>query len=174
MTVVVGGLRARLVRESLYQTVYDSLASLGWFDSGRQHQPITFVSAPIDDRVEIKFNTIAIADANIDTLEAEIGSSLAEHRWNFYIDVYGESNALGVELAHDIKDILEGRMPSIGRNEPSFSVLDYRQATPSLITTCQIENVMVDRAQGFPEQWRRWWYSVALLVVDTYGDESDS
>ncbi len=171
--MIVGGLRARLVRESLYNTVYNALDGIGWFDAGRQHQPVSFVSAPVDDEAEIKFNTIAIADADIDSVEAEIGSLLSEHRWTFYIDVYAENNALGMQLAHDIKDILEGRMPSIGRSDPSFVAYDYRGATPVMFTTCQIENVMVDRAQGFPQPWRRWWYSVALTVIDTYGTDAD-
>lgn len=173
MTAIVGGLRARLVRESLFNTLNDSLDALGWFDHDRQHQPIEFLSAAVDDTTEIKFNTVAIADADLTTIEAEIGSMLTEHRWSFYVDIYAENNALGVQLAYDIKDILEGRMPSIGRTDGSFTVYDYRSATPTMFTICQIENVMVDRAQGFTEPWRRWWYSVALTVVDYYGTDAD-
>jgi hypothetical protein len=173
MTVIVGGLRARLIRESLFNTIHDALAGLGWFDAGRQHEPITFLSAPVDDREEIRFNTIAIADADISSLDWEIGSVFSEHSWTLYVDIYAESNALGMQLAHDIKDILQGRLPSVGRNEPSFNVYDYRDATPSMFTTCQIDNVMVDRAQGFAEPWRRWWYSVGVTVLDYYGTEDD-
>lgn len=173
MTVPVGGLRSRFVRESLYHRLYDGLAAIGWFNAGRQHQTVHFVSAPIDDQHEIPFNTVALTDGNLDTTEAEIGSLLAEHRWTMYVDIYAENNALGMQLAYDLKSLLEGRMPSIGYNDPSFAVYDYTHATPSLFAYCQVENVMVDRAQGFPEAWRRWWYSVALTVIDTYADDAD-
>ena len=47
------------------------------------------------------------------------------------VDIYGESKALALSLMGDIKDIVDGRIVSIGCEFPTFSVLDLRAATPS-------------------------------------------
>lgn len=174
MTIPVGGLRARLLKDSLYNMINDAMAAIGWFDTGRQHMSVTFRTSPVDDNEEIVFNTIALTDGDIDDIDIELGSLLAEHRWTFYVDCYAENNSLGLQISHDVKAILEGRMPSVGRDNPSFSIYDYRTATPTQFGVAEIENVMVDRAQNFPQPFKRYWYSVALSVIDTYGSEDDN
>lgn len=169
----VGGLRARLVKDSLYEMINDSLDALGWFDSGRRHAPINFVNEDMANDLEVPLNTLALSDSDITTSQIEMGSTLSEHTWAYYVDFFGESDTLSIHMAHDIKDILEGRMPSIGRTGPKFTVYDYTQATPPDLFTCMIQGVAMDRAQTYSKPWQKYWRSVSFVVVDEYADEYD-
>src|SRR5437879_6437775 len=123
MTIVVGGARTRLIRQSLYSYVNAGLTTLGWFDPGRQHQPVTFVQKELPSADEIKPNTIGLADGPVTDTEIECGSILAEHRLNYYVDVWAEGVAVGLHIAGDIKDILQGRFStSLSQSGPMIPV----------------------------------------------------
>lgn len=171
MTVPVGGLRARLIRESLYQMIHGALDDLGWFDAGRQHSPVTFNADPIKDPSKIELNTSALADFDTNDDEAEIGSLMTEITWRFYVDMYAESEALGLHFVRDVKDLLQGRMASIGRTRPDFLVYDYTQATPPALFYCELLDVRVDRPPSMGQLHDRFWYMVRFDVFDTYTDE---
>lgn len=172
MPVPVGGLRARFIRDSLHRQLKASLTSLNWFAGGRQHMPVTFPADPIDPLTEVKLNTIGIAEGNTVPTDWEMGSNLAEHTNSFFIDVFAESETVGLHLSRDIADILQGRMASAGATKPQIDVYDLSLATPSVIFTCQVEAVAIDRAEFTAQPWQRFWYSVSLTLVDFYGDEA--
>lgn len=171
MTLYVGGLRARFIRESVYQHVRSAITDIGWFDAGRVHLPITFLDEAVPNRDEVKINTAALSDETQDESEEEIGSNLSEHRWLFYIDFYGESDALSTHFIHDVRDILRGRFTHLGQTGPHISVYDYSMATPGYLFDVQIENVLVDRAHNVPTPRLAHWYSVRFEVVDHYADQ---
>lgn len=171
----VGGIRARLIRQSLYEMVHDSLTALGWFSPGRQHLPFSFSAYSLQNTQEpIPFNTLALADGDVLSEDQEVGTLLSEFRWTYYLDFYGENDAISLHVTQDIKDILQGRMASIGRAQPNLRVYDYTMATPSAIFTCHIEDVVIDRANDFPQPWKRHWYAVRFDVVDAYADEESA
>jgi hypothetical protein len=173
MSGVVGGLRARLVRESLYRMIHTSLTSLDWFNTvNRKHLPVTFNSDPVKDVNSVPLNTAALTDFDSDDDESEMGSLMTEITWRFYVDIFAESEALGLHFARDVRDILQGRMASIGRTTPDFAVYDYQQATPPVLFYCQIEGVKVDRPENFTKPYDRFWYTVRFDIKDTYTDES--
>ncbi len=168
---IVGGLRARLIRQSIFQYVYDGLDELGWFDPTRPHLPVTFESKAQDTEEEIRLNTAALSDENDAESGWELGSNMTENSWQFYIDIFAESDALGLHFIQDVRDLLRGRFTSIGYDRESFDVYDYRQATPPVLFICSIENVDVDKAHGFLKPWLQHWYGCAFEVVDAYGAE---
>lgn len=167
----VGGLRARLISESLANMIHDSLEALGWFDAGRDHREINFRTVEYNPDQEIPLNTLIIADLDTTSSDEELGSRLSEFRWNFFVDFYGEDKAVALHMIRDVAAIVDGRMPSIGRHDPCFDVYDYTQATPSPIFTCEIENVDVDRAHDFPKPWQKYWYSCSFTVLDYHATE---
>lgn len=167
----VGGMRSRLIRDSVFRMVRDGLDALDWFDPTRKHKPVTMRASDVPQDEEIPPNTLALADEAQDELEDELGSNMAEHRWTFYVDFYAENDTIGIHLIHDVKAILGGRMPSIGRTGPFCHVYDYTQATPPRIFTVEIEDIVVDRGHDFPQAWLRYWYSCRFEIVDYYGDE---
>lgn len=173
MTIYVGGLRARLIHDSLYYMLRKALTDLGWFNTEASHTTVTMVAEPYGLNVEVPINTIALADEDMSGEDIEMGSNLADHNWSFYVDFYAENDTLGLHLIRDVKDILEGRMPSIGRKAAVVTVFDYTLATPVPIFTCQIESVQTQRAHDFPHPWLRFWHSCAFTVIDTYGGDAD-
>ncbi len=172
MSDIVGGLRARLIRESLYQKIEAGLTDLGWFDAGRPHQPIQFLPKGANQDDPIEENTLALADENDYESGWEMGSNLTEQTWQMYVDFYAESDALGLSLIRDVRDILRGRFTSIGQDTTWFHVYDFREATPPILFQCEIQNVDTDRAHGFLKPWLAHWYSCVFEIVDTYADES--
>ena len=171
MTTYVGGLRARLVHDSIHAMLRAALDNLGWFTASPSHAPITFLSEPLAPDVQVPFNTLALADEDDRGDEIELGSQLQELRWQMYVDFFGENDAISLHVIRDVKDILEGRMPSIGRSRPTADVYDYTLATPVVIFTVDIEDVFTDKARDFPQPWLRHWRSCGFTVVDTYSDE---
>lgn len=164
-----GGTRYRLIYDSLYYMVSDALNDLGWFDEHPSRKTVNFVYEPVENLEEVQLNTLAIADSDMTDTPFEIGSNLGEIDWTIYIDFYAENKSIGIDLVNDIRDILKGRMPNIGRTHPVLEVLDYRLATPTEAFHCYVEEVVIDKAIGFEDPYRRHWYTVRLVLQDHYG-----
>lgn len=167
----VGGLRARLVKDNFFNLIKDSLGDLGWSDSGREHLPVKFLAVQVDDDMELSPNIVSISEEDVVSDEYEMGSNLAEHIWTYFIEVYAESHAVGLHIAMDIRDILEGRFTSINATKNSFTVFDLTEATPSSLFNCQMENISVDRIRGYNAQHEKYWWVISLDVVDFYDNE---
>jgi len=174
MTQIVGGLRARLLRDSLYHMIDSALDDLGWYGTSRASEPVVFVAKAFDDTEQIPINTLALSMEDIFSSDEELGSNMAEHRHTFYLDFYAEDGSTGIELRSDLAAVLEGRLPSIGRVGPHFDLYDYTVATPTVIKKCFIEDVVQDRARNFPKPWQKHWYVVYFAVSDFYGSEDDA
>lgn len=172
MSTIVGGLRARLIRDSIYHCIYEALANLGWFDTGRQHRAIVFTGTIVDQATEIPLNTIGLSDEDLIESDFELGSTGVETRWTYYVDFFAEDDVIGKHLIHDVRDIVGGRMSSIGRADASIEIFNYTEATPSVFTVVDIENAIVDRAVDFPKAWLKHWYTCRFDVVDHYYDEA--
>lgn len=171
MSTVVGGLRARLIRDSLYNYVKDGVEARGWCDEGRRHAPFRFIPAPQDWDEEVPLNSIAVTNEDVGDAPAEMGSNLTDDTWTYYIDIYAEGEQIGMDVCHDVRDMMRGKMPSIGKGRMAFPVWDYRMATPEILFYCEIDGVVSDRARNFPQAWRKNWFTVRIDVNDTYSDE---
>lgn len=172
----VGGVRSRLIRQSLIEMLTEALTELGWFDADNTllspENPLRFAADALEWDEEIPLNTISLADEDLFLSEAELGSNLTEERWTYVVDVYAENKSVGIHLANDIKTILDGRMPSIGRGEPHCMVKDYAGNGDDLFYV-DIENVTLDRATGWSKVWQKNWYFVSFDVIDVYGTEGN-
>ena len=173
MTVVVGGVRKRLIKYSFEVMINDALDQLGWFADGRGHRDVRVIGSPVDEDTEVLPNVVSIAAEDVSSMEWELGSNLEEIRWDFYVDIYAENDAVGLHLAGDIVDVLKGKLPSIGRARPQLHVLDYQQATPVELFRCQLEEVDMAKVRNWTQPWQRYWYVVGCQVVDYYADEND-
>lgn len=173
MTVPVGGVRYRLIKDNLETMLRAALDDLDWFNIARKHKPVTLTGEPINPGVELQPNIISISTEDMATTEWEMGSGLEEHRWDIYLDVFAESNAVGLHLAGDLQDILKGKMPSIGRERPILSVVDMRLTTPAEIFVCQLENVQMARVRNWTDPWNEHWWALLVEVVDYYDSEGD-
>lgn len=173
MSVYVGGIRLRLIKDNFQAMIEDSLDQLGWFNAGRKHMPVRVVGTQFDDGEEIKPNVVGISTEIVTNLEMELGSGLEENKHTYFVDIYAENEDVGLHLAGDIYDIVRGKMPSIGRSSPYFNVLDRTQATPTTLFVCEIDNVDVGRSRDWAKGFNRYWWTIGLDVTDYYDNEDD-
>lgn len=173
MSQVVGGLRAQYIRESIYRMLHQSLTDLGWFDAGRKHKPLSFPGVTETNDNEIPINRIALNDEDMYDNDLEMGSNGVVVEWTYWVDFYAQNDSLGKHVIYDIKDILGGRMSSIGRDYPNVQVYDFKMATPVPIFKVGIEDIVVDRgARSIGKPYQKHWYACRFTVTDAYHDES--
>lgn len=168
MDPTVGGLRERMVFESLVRMVKQSLNDLGWFGSALGHSPILFTSEAIDIDKPIAPNTMVITSEDMTSSEAEIGSVATIDAATVWIDFYCEKESLGRHVMGDVRAILLGKMPHIGRADPSFPVFDWTQPVPTdhQIALVAIDNVELDRGRTPTAQ--RHWFAVSFTIEDSW------
>jgi hypothetical protein len=171
--IPTGGLRERLIGESVHQYLRACLTELGWLTSDRTRRDVHYLGRPAADGENIELNTLAVFSERVRDTELEMGSGLTENAWQWYADIYAGDEALGVHLSGDVRDILRGKMPSVGAGRPVIPVLDFTMATPVPIFSVQIENVTRDRAPSFTHAWQQFWFMVPFDVVDDYDTEVD-
>lgn len=166
MTTIDGGLRSRLIRDSLEELVRSTLQLRGWLDANRRHTPITLIPEPQNWNEPIQLNSIAISGGDSLDDPLELGSLASEDTWTYYIDFYGENESISIDVAGDLRDSLRGKLPAIGRTNPVLPVYDFRDATPGVAFTCDLENVVFDRGRGTDQPWLRYWFALRVDVVD--------
>lgn len=166
MTDVVGGLRTRLVYDSIFNALNDGLTALGWFDAGRNHLPVTFHSEPIESDVEVQLNTVAFAEGPMFDRDREMGSNMSSAEYAFYIDVYAESGPVGRALANDLRDLIKGRHG--GRTTSTFTIWDYREDPPVELGWVDVERVNIYKEDAPTRPWQRFWYTIRFDITDDY------
>ncbi len=168
------GFRARLVRDNMHNFVDQGLSDLGWFDSGRQHQSVRLYveAAPWDE--EIKPNAVMVSTEGVREGELELGSNLSEQSWEYYVDVIAESEALGLHLTTDIRDLLAGHITqNVTFTGPMVPVYDLSQggATPDLMFMVDVVDIGMDKGRMYNTPTKKHWWQVSFTVMDSYADE---
>lgn len=176
MTVPIGGLRDRLIYASFIDMIEASLRSLGWFSSSNMliTAPVDILAEAAPPNIEVLPNKISVVAEETFSTGAELGSDLEFVRWDYFVEIFAENEGVGKHLSGDIRDILKGKIPSIGRNEPELVVLDIELATPVELFVCSIEDVESQRTRSWDSTIRQNWWTVACTIEDTYGNENDS
>ena len=113
-------------------------------------------------------NIVALAIEHSEEDEYELGSVTSEVLWECYVDVYCESDSVGIHLANDIKDILAGKFSSLGFTKPAVDVYDLSQATPGFLFSCAMDEFSVDKARVYNKPFNASWYVVSFTVEDVY------
>ena len=174
MATIVGGLRSRFVHDSLKTMIEDALEDIGWFDSGRRHNTVTVRSTAVPEDEEALPNIVALDLYDTQSEEVELGNAvLTTDTYYYAVDVYGENHSLGLHLAGDVRDIIRGKMSTIGRTGPTLAIKNLNQATPSTIATAHIMNVSMEKARMFSKPYQKFWWQIFLEIEDEYGDEAD-
>lgn len=172
--IPVGGLRARLIHDNIYYLVRDALDDLNWLGPSLDHDTVYVRQTQIANSEAVRPNIVAVTVEDDNEEEAELGSLLTHHTWNYYIDVYAEDDALGIHLANDIKDILCGRFTtSVTRGGPDVEILDLRLATPVEIFSVSLENIDLNRSRFFEKAFQEHWWVISFQLIDTYATEED-
>lgn len=165
--------------ESFYRMLKTAMTDLHWFDAGRQHLPLDMPPGPIDRRTEIPYNTLTVTWETTDAEDAEMGSNAVELTHTAFVDFYAEppppdgmgGEALGKHVIGDVRSIIAGEFPDIGRSWPILEVLDYSQASPSLLFTVEFptNRLRTSKMHHYNQPWERWWYTCVVEVVEARG-----
>lgn len=170
----VGGRRARLIKDNVYNFVKNGLTELDWFDTPSEHLPLVMHPKISPWDVEVTPNTITVSTENAIDTEAEMGSSFAEHRWQYFVDIFAEDDSVGLHLATDVKDMLIGHMTVISEYGPDIAVYDLSisSATPVELFTVEVENISMDKGRFYESAAKKFWWQIAFDIVDAYGTEN--
>lgn len=176
-----GGLRSRLILDSARVTIIAALEDLGWFDPTtyddppglRRHRRLQYLAKPAHWDEEVEVNAFTINAENIDDEDIGLGGEV-EDTLRCYIDVFAQDTQFGMHFSSDLRDILVGKMPSIGRNGAYIDVYDLRGATPMAFTTVEVDAVRIDRAENTVRAWQEFWFMVRFDLIDDYADEFGS
>lgn len=168
MSGVFGGQRHRLIADSLFNMVNGCLIQLNWMTKTSWHEPVVILPDAVDDDEEVVFNTVAVSEDGIIPSEFELGSSMTQDRWNCWFDCYTQNAVVGKTLGADIRDILIGLHPDVGRTAGGLIVLDYTQATPVPLFNVDICNVDLVRVRTTTHPWQRFWWTVRCDLIDEY------
>lgn len=174
MGTVAGGLRARMIKENIYNLVNDGLEDLGWFDSGRDHKSVVCRSNSFGNDEVLEPNIVVVTADDSSDRYMELGSLLTEESWLYYVDVYAENEAVGLHLAGDVKGILAGRFPtSVSRIGPDVDIYDVRvdAATPHVLFSVELDGIDLNRGRSYTSAIEEFWWSIDFVVLDEYTDE---
>lgn len=172
MSEIVGGLRARLIRDSVLAHIRNGLEDLGWMEPGRRHRPIEVIYRPKSWDEVITPNLVALsADEESQPASAEMGSGLRVNSVNYELHLYTESESLGLDLSGDMEDWLRGRVGSSSR--PIVPLQDLRQATPPVFGYARINTDAMEiyrEATRYDKPWLVNWFILGFTVVDSYDE----
>jgi hypothetical protein len=178
-----GGSRARFLYDSLYVVLKSGLQALGWLNptiydtppGNRKNHPVNLLTKQLSWEEKITPNTIAFIPENNRSEYAEVGSELfEENKWIFYLDIFGESEAVSLQLALDMIDILKGKFSMIGRtNGPTVDICDTAQSGHYKIGYVILSNLTSDRAPNYTQRWQQFLRVVRFEASDWYGDDTD-
>jgi hypothetical protein len=169
---VIGGLRARLLHDSVMDTIKSGLGALGWFDPGRSHRPIEFFATPQEWDREITANSMVITARSRVTDWVEVGSNLSRDTVVIGVDIYGDTDSLVMHLSNDVRDLMRCRFP-FGPENGSLAILDFQMATPVPIGYAAIADVRVTRLRPqINRPFSQHWFGVDIELYDTYYSSS--
>jgi len=170
MSVLVGGVRLACISDSFHRMVRDAMTGRGWLTSNPGvRSDVTLLNEQINPGTQIVPNKVGISSEDLFDTEMEMGSNLAENRWDIFIDVFAENEFVGIALAGDIFDILRGKISAVGRTDTDFPVFNY--IDDSVMFNCEIENIEINRVRDWERSYNKYWWVIACQIVDTYYDD---
>lgn len=156
-----GGLRDRIIHESLYKAIEGELTTLGWFDAGREHDPITMVDEfPDEEDADVAFNTLAFSMGDGSGLISEMGSDKEDHEIVFFVDFFAQNDALGRHVRGDIEHFL--------KSNPIQQVYDYSQGGDPPVFTVEVDEEAMQKRKPTRavQKWQKHWYVLSFSAID--------
>ena len=155
-----GGLRDRMILESVLRDIEAYLTTLDWFDAGREHKPITIIDEYPAETDEVPLNTMAFSFGDISTVANELGSPSETMYVPIYIDFFAESDGLGRHVIGDIHTHVA--------KQGQFTVYDYSQAIPPAEFVVQVNDGSIDKRKPTRavNAWQKNWHVISFVVLD--------
>lgn len=161
----------------IHKTVADYLSTqlgvLGWLDAATTPfgaTPVTLITRPVvmgnnldRETVTAGLVSITLGDEQLVDME-ELGGPLAAQGYPFFVDIFGDNEAVATALATDVRDIFMGRFPGTVR---WLNVLDGATGDEVPGWTMEIEDV--ERVR--PETTQPVFWQTVKLTATTYFQE---
>lgn len=161
-----GGTRDRAVHQSTFNFLKDHFTALGWFDSGRAHQPINFIAGRPKQASEttVPINTVVLVDEEVESKDFEMGTEASEDKYQFTVEMYAENEAVGRALMGDVRKLVSGQFP--GRSiYPIIDLYDYSQDPAVYVSYMDVTDVKWSHPTS-KELYQRFWFKVEFAVTD--------
>jgi hypothetical protein len=159
MAVPTGGLRDRMIHESILQNLKAQLTTLGWFGVTRQHSAIVMIDEFPDENSEVQPNTLAVSLGDGGGVPRELGNKDESHELTLFVDFFAEDDSVGREMRGDVYAYFRGN-----QTQP---VYDYRDAIPSQFGTVDVlDDIEKRKPERAINKWQKHWYVVSITVVD--------
>lgn len=157
---LTGGLRDRMIHESIFRAVQGFLQVNNWLDPGRQHATITLVDEYPDDDAEVPLNTVAVSVGDSNQYLLELGSKAETHTTVVYVDFYADGESLGKHVIGDIYAFIN--------ENPVIAVYDWSLATPTTDFSVEVVEGSVEKSRPARavNMWQRHWHSMSFLIRD--------
>jgi len=156
-----GGLRDRMILQSVTNAIVADLTSKGWLTStGKQYEPIVIVDEFPDDDAEVAVNTISFSIGDTATSELELGSRSLLLFTPVFVDFFAENDGLGRHVRGDIFAYVQKVM--------QFDVYDYSQPVPAVefVVQVQEQSLEMQKPERAVNPWQKHWYTVQFSVTD--------
>ncbi len=161
MATLEGGLRDRMLLQSVLNDIVGDLTARGWFTVGREHKAFTVVDEYPDDKAEVELNTIAFSLGDTRTSQAEMGSAGEILFVPIFVDMFAESDGLGRHVVGDVHAFVQ--------KQGQFDVLDYRvDPNPPVEYVVQLVDGSIERTKPTRavNSWQKHWHTVAFVVTE--------
>ena len=159
MAVPEGGLRDRLIHESMLQNLKVNLTTKGWFGVGREHAPIVMIDEFPDESAEVQLNTLAVSLGDGAGIPRELGNKDESHELTLFVDFFAEDDSVGREMRGDVYAFFRGN-----QIQP---VYDYSTAlSPQFGTVEVLDDIEKRKPERAVNKWQKHWYVVSLTVID--------
>lgn len=166
----------RHVYETITQHVYDWMDSLFWFGPAESTPfgatPAAYQVGRMDEATvkQITGNLLAVSFGDEQPEdELELGGLLVKQEYALYVDCIGESDAVSLSMAVDVKDCLLGNAPGTSR---FLQVQDYTNSSPIQLEGYTIEFVDVMRRKpevAYRTNWNVIQAACELIYVKEEG-----
>lgn len=163
-----GGLRDRLIIDSMRRYVHDALETIGWFGpigpTDARLDPIQWLTKRVPDEETIPPNAMLLSREDHDIEDLELGSNASTDTFEVWIDFWATEADLGEHVQGDIAAILRGQRPAAGCEDASFPVLDTDGLTELFLV--EISDVHTHHGRDPRTAADVLWYAVVCRVTD--------
>lgn len=169
-----GGLRDRLLLDSVRHRVLAGLTALGWFEDVTlntpvKHEPINWRTTPVPESDPVPPNTLIVLPSDNSYVDMETGSDLSEDTHDYWIDFYGQSTAISTHMMGDIRDILRGIYADAGYGDGNtLDVCDWDTdpTGATVLFNADIEQVEIIVSHNPSKDYERFWQAASFRVVE--------
>lgn len=160
MAQLDGGLRDRMLLESVMKDIVADLTARGWFNVNSNYAPFTIVDEYPDDKDEVDLNTIAFSLGDSRTNATELGSKAETIYVPIFVDMFAESDGLGRHVVGDIHEFVQ--------KQGQFDVRDYRDPVPPTEYVVQLVEGSIERSKPTRavNSWQKHWHIVAFVLTE--------